>query len=258
MAKYYFLGTLLPPLSFDKPFELSFAELEMFFQDQLTEKDQEKVLVLRSFFDLFNLRALWLEQEIDPRGTLTARGLEEAIVSQNGLSEYIYDFLERYQKKEERLRHFPLLLAQFFQKAESLEDSFLRCYLNFERELRLVMTAFRAQKLGRNLSIEFQYEDPEQEVVAQLLAQKEAKNFEPPEKYQGIKELFEVHQSDCLALERALDKYRFEEIEKMAEQAEPFSIERLLAFFLQFLLMEKQSRFDQTKGLQMIEKMIKA
>lgn len=239
MAKYYFLGIFLPALSFGEPPECSFEEIETLFHDQLSKRDQEKMQVLRRFFDLFNLRALWLGQEMDRRGTLTVLALEEAIDSRTGLPEEVYAFLDHYQKKEERLHHFPLLLARFFQKAESLKDPFLRRYLNFERELRLVMTAFRAHQLKRDLSVELQYENPEEELIAQLLAQKEAKSFEPPEKYQGIKEVFEMHQNDPLALEYALDKVRFEKIEEMAEEEESFSIERLLAFFLQFLLVEK-------------------
>src|ERR1700735_892232 len=116
MAHYYFLSTLLPSLSFDQPLAFSFEEIETLFNDHLTEKDQEKIRLLRRFFDLLNLRALWRGEEIDARGTLSAQALEEAIASQSGLPEEVNEFLERYQKKEERLYHFPLLLARFFQK----------------------------------------------------------------------------------------------------------------------------------------------
>jgi hypothetical protein len=257
VVKYYFLGTLLPALSFDVTPELSFAEVNTLFQDHLTPKDYDKVLSIRQFFDLQNLRALWLGETLDPRGALTPLDLEEAVAGQTGLPPYVYEFLDRYSKTEERLHHFPLLVAKFFQRAKSLTDPFLRDYLNFERELRLVLTAFRAHKLKRDLSVELQYENPEEELIAQLLAQKDAKSYEPPEKYRPLKVLFEKYGNDPLALQKAIDHYRFEAINDMVDGTDVFSVDHLLAYFLQLILVEKWFQFDKDKGIQMIDTLIK-
>jgi hypothetical protein len=257
MAKYYFIGTLLPSLSFDAPPEISFAELERLFRDNLTSKDLEKTLVIRRFYDILNLRALWLEEEFDPRGEFTALELSETLMSRAGLPDYVYEFVDRYPKKEDRIRHFPFLLAKFFQSADRLNDPFLRRYLNFERELRLVMTAFRAKKLGRDLSVELQYEDPEEDLIAQLLAQQEAKTYEPPEKYKDLKVLFDKYGDNPLALQKALDKYRFETIENFVDMADVFSIDRLLAYFLQFMIVEKWFELDKDKGMRIVDTIVK-
>ncbi len=257
MAKYYFIGTLLPSLSFDSPPEISFAELERLFRDNLTTKDFEKTLEVRRIYDILNLRALWLEEEIDPTGELTALELSEALVSHVGLPDYVYEFIDRYQKNEDRIRHFPFLLAKFFQNTDHLKDLFLRRYLNFERELRLVMTAFRAKKLGRDLSVELQYEDPEEDLIAQLLAQQDAKTYEPPEKYKDLKVLFDKFGDNPLALQRALDEYRFETIENLVDMADVFSIDRLLAYLLQLMIVERWFELDKDKGMQIVDTIVK-
>jgi hypothetical protein len=253
MAKYYFVGTLLPTLSFDAPPEISFAELELLLRNNLTTKDFEKTLELRRFYDILNLRNLWLEEPLDPRGELSAYEMGEALVSRGGFPDYVYEFVDRYPKKEDRILQFPFLLAKFFQGSSSLKDPFLRNYLSFERELRLVMTAFRAKKLGRDLSVEFQYENPEEDLIAQLLAQQDAKTFEPPEKYKEIKVLFDKYGDDPLALQKAIDQYRFETVENFVDMADVFSIDRILAYLVQFMIVEKWFELDKEKGIKIVE-----
>ncbi len=257
MAKYYFIGTLLPSLSFDTPPEISFARLEVLLRDNLTHVDYEKTLVIRRFYDILNLRSLWLGEEIDPRGEMTSLELEEALINRVGLPSEVYDFVDAHQQIADRIHHFPFLLAKFFQNAERLKDPFLRKYLSFERDLRLVMTAFRAKKLGRDLSVELQYEDPEEELIAQLLAQKDAKTYEPPEKYKDLKVLFEKYGDDPLALQKALDEYRFEMIESFVDMADAFSIERILAYLVQLIIIENWFELDKAKGIQIVETIVK-
>ena len=126
-------------------------------------------------------------EEIDPFGEMTVLELGESLMGHSGFPDYVFEFIDSNPHKADRIRNFPYLLAKFFQSADQIDDPFIRSYLHFERKLRLVMTAFRAKKLNRDLNAEFQYEDPEEEIIAQLLAYKDAKNFEPPEKFKEIK-----------------------------------------------------------------------
>lgn len=256
MTKYYFVGTLLPTLSFDTPPEMSYEKLGTLLRENLTEKDYEKTITIRHFYDILNLRSLWLEEELDSRGQLTVLELSEALVNRAGLPDYVYEFVDHYPKNEDRLHQFPFLLAKFFQSAEQIRDPFLRRYLSFERELRLMMTAFRAKKLGRDLSVELQYENPEEDFIAQLLAQQDSKTYEPPEKYRDLKVLFEKYGDQPLALQKALDEYRFETIDNLVDMADTFSIERILAYLLQLIIVETSFELDKDKGIQIVNNII--
>lgn len=257
MAEYYFVGTLLPSLSLDAPPEISLEKLEVMLRDNLTHHDYEKTMVLRRFYDILNLRALLLEEEFDPRGELSAYEMGEALINHVGLPDYVFEYIDRYPKTADRLHHFPYLLAKFFQQAESLKDPFLRHFLSFEREMRLVMTAFRANKLGRDLSVELQYENPEEDLIAQLLAHQDASTYEPPEKYKDLKVLFDKHGDNPMALEKALDQYRFERVEDLVDMADTFSIERILAYLVQYMIVEKRSQLNKDKGIQIVDQIIK-
>ncbi len=257
MANYYYIGTYLPPLSFDVPPEISFTEFKKLLKDNLSEDDYRKTKIIRRYYDILNLRSLWLREELDPHGELDELELEEALATQVGLPSYVYDFIATHEKTEERIRHFPLLLARFFQSAASEQDPLLRKFLNFERELRLVWTGYRAAKLGRDLSVELQYEDPEEDLIAQLLAQKDSKVFEPPEKYQDLKIIFEKYEEDPLALQRAIDQYRVAYIESLVGMADTFSIERILAYMIQLIIIEKWFELDKDKGKEIVDTIVR-
>lgn len=257
MAHYYFLGTLLPSLSLDSPPEISFEDFDTLLRDNLSKRDYEKTLTARRFFDLLNLRALWIGDEIDPRGEMSEQDILEALVSRTGLPFYVYEFLDRYPDLENRRLRFPFLLARYFQTGEELHDPFLKKYLNFERELRLVMTAFRAKKLGKDLSVEFQYENPDEELIAQLLAQKDAKEVILPERFSKLETILKNETYDPLALQKALDTYRFETIESWVDMADHFSIERILAYLLQLIIVENWFKADKVKGIQIVDTLVK-
>lgn len=257
MPHYYFVGARLPSLSLEAPPDINFSTLNTLLKDNLSQRDYDKTKVMRLFYDILNLRALWAEEELDPRGELNGLELEEALINNVGLPDYVFDFLARHHTLEDRLHHFPYLVAKFFKAAEQEQDPFLREYFKFERELRLVMTGFRAKKLGRDLSVELQYEDPEEDLIAQLLAQKDAKVFEPPDKYAELKVLFDQYGDDPLKLQKALDEYRFNYIDQLVDMSDAFSIERILAYMAQLIIIEKWFELDKKKGMEIVDLIVK-
>ena len=90
-----------------------------------------------------------------------------------------------------------------------------------------------------------------------MLAQRDAKEFEPPEKYADLKVLFEKYGDDPLALERALDQYRFDFIESRVGMMDMFSINRIIAYMLELVIVEKWAEMDQKKGIEIINQVVK-
>ncbi len=167
------------------------------------------------------------------------------------------NFCSIYDTVGEKLHHFPSLLASFCRDAQQEKDPFLRKYFTFERDFRLVLTAYRAKKLGRELTTEFQYEDPEEGLIALLLAQKNDKTFEMPEQYADLMVLLEKYKDDPMALERALDEYRFNYIDQLVDMADVFSIDRILAYMAQLTIVEKWFGLDKKAGLKIVDTIAK-
>ncbi len=257
MSNYYFLSSLLPALSIGEPSPLPFNELEDLLEYNLSKDDYEKVVVLRRMIDIENIRQLWRENPVDIRGNLSDKELEESLLVGEGLPNYVYRFLERYHSIEERLHYFSHLVRDFYVREITVHTGFLQQYMTFEREWRLVMLGFRAKQLGKDVSSELQFEDPYDTIVAQIIAQKDSKRYDPPERYGDLKALFEELYDKPLKLHKALNKYRFQYVGKMIE-GDFFSIDRVFGFFAQFLIVEKWIELDEQEGKVIINNVLKA
>lgn len=256
MSSYYYIGTSLPDLVVGMQPGLSFNELKDLLRDNLSEKDYDLTRVIRFLYDILNIRALWLGEPLDLHANYSENELEESLISQVGLPDYVYEFLENHESLEDRLRHFPGLIAKFFKVASLTSTGFLSEYLAFERNWRLVFTALRAKALGRDLLVELQYEDSEDELVAQMISQKDAKNYEPPEDFLELKKLFEEHYRNPLSLEKALCEYRFNTIDRLIGM-DVFTLRRILAFVAQDIIVEKWFELDKKKGTEIIDNIVK-
>jgi len=255
MSNYYFLGTRLTTLSIDQPAEITFEEFDQLMRDNLTAKDYAKAEVIRRFYDLENIRNYWNKEPFNPYGMLDANELEDALITGHGLPDYIYGYIDKYERKEDRLKHFPELIAAYTHEELSHLTGFVKKLLRFEREWRLVMVGFRAKKLGKDVAWELQFEDPEDEIVQQILAQKDAKTFEPPEKYAALKPIFQKYQDTPLALHQALSQYRLDKIDEMVE-FDQFSFEMILAYMVRLLIIENWQHLNKEKGLEIVNKII--
>lgn len=257
MKQYYFLSTLLHPLSFDAAPETSFEELQIYLEDNLSSEDKENIRDIRRYYGVLNLRAFLKGEEIDPRGNKDAAQIEEAFASHVGFPSYVYTFLENYTTLKERIERFPSLLAQFFQHSLQLENSFLKQYFTFERSLRLVVAAFRAKRLGKNLCEEFIYEDPNEDLIAQLIALQDAPHFEPPEEFIALKPIYEKYRNSPLDIQRELDRFRCQTIDSFVDPSDLFSTNRILAYFAEYLIIEPWFKLDKNKGIKIVDTIFK-
>lgn len=256
MVNYYFLTARLPPLAIGEAPEITFEEFLQLLHDNLSSADQQKIAVIRRYYDLENMRRFWLDEPFDMRGNYDERALEEALLTGEGLPRYVYDFLEKYHQPEDRLHHFPALLTAYFREEIAAAHGFLRELLILERNLRLVLVGFRARQMGRDLASELQYEDPEDPIVGQLLTQRDGKEYEPPAGFEQLKHVFSENADRPLQLYEGLAKFRFNWIEERLT-SDLFSMDRVLGYMIQLILVEMHQELDRETGTKIIEKMVK-
>lgn len=247
MGQYYYLAASLPQLEFPGKPDVSFEALKGALDLNLSKNDQEKVEILRRFVDITNIRPLLLEEEIDPKGNLTEKELDEALLVQNILPDYVFEFLNRYDTLAEKLKHFWGLQSLFFAEETSKQKGFLHDYLVFEREWRLVVLALRSKMISRDVTKELQFEDFSDPIVAQILAQRDAPQYEPPLEYQDLKEQFLACGPDPWMQNKVLCEYRFKAIQDMVG-SEQFSIDFILGYLAQLMIIEYCNELDESRG----------
>lgn len=247
MANYYFLAASLPLLKLGEKPELTFDELISRLEINLDKVDLEKTVIFRRWFDLNNIRSLYLEDAIDPRGNLSEKELDQALLLKEELPSYVFDFLDRFESTERKLRFFPGLLSAYYVNEMKNVNGFLKKYLEFEREWRLVMLGVKSIELGRNLIEELQFEDVEDPFVMEILAQKDAPVYDPPSEFIELREKYLSAGPDPLEQFKAVSKWRFEQIEELVETP-PFSIDWIIGYMAQLLIAEQWNELDPGKG----------
>jgi hypothetical protein len=247
MRNYYFVVPSLPPLSLHERPEMTFDELMTRLEISLNKEDLGETKVLRRFVDIYNIRSLLMEEPVDPRGNLNEKELDEALLIHAVLPDYVFDFLDQFEKVSDKIRNFPGLLARFFNEEIPKQKGFLRTYLTFEREWRLVLLAIRAKQLGRDVAKELQFEDPTDPLVAHILAQKDSESYDPPPEYADLKELIASCDADPWAEHKAFAGYRFRKIAEFSENG-LFTIDQILCYMAQLMIIEGMFELDLVKG----------
>ena len=247
MGHYFYLAATLPPLQFPCKPGVTLEELRPALEFNLSKGDKEKLTALRLFVDISNLRPLWQEQEIDPRGNLGEKELDEAFLTGTVLPEYVFEFLENHETLSKKLLNFSSLLSRFYQEEAKKHTGFLRSFFSFERESRLVMLAIRAKQIGRDVVKELCFEDPMDPLVMQILAQKDAPQYEPPAEYREIKDLLDNCGKDPFLQSKEMASCRFRKIEEL-KLGTQFSVDGVLAYVAQLMLVEHWNELDQAKG----------
>jgi hypothetical protein len=255
MAQYYFLTTMLPQVSLQEPPRLSFEELIPLYLQNLTPADYEQFRRLRLWIDVQNMRLFWLGLELDPRGNWLKKALETQLLTGEQLPESVVGYLGRYESDEARLAHYAELYSAFLNEQIATSDGFLHDYLELERGLMLVAAAIRAKRLGRDLAKELASQDANDPLVAWLLSFRDASHVEAPIEFQRFAQILETHGEAPMELRRLLIQYRLDWITERT-QDDPFSIDWLLGYAVQLLLVEQWFELDAAAGEMMIDAMV--
>lgn len=249
MGHYFFLGSVLPPLKTGSKPDLTFEELMELFRDNMSRKDLKKVSLLRLYIDLKNVRQLLMKQPLDPRGNLSEKELDEALLNRESLPEYLFEYFDKYETEAEQIRNYSEVFIQFFKEMEKKEKGFLKFYFNFEREWRLILAGYRAKKLGVDPTVELQHEDATEPLVAQILAQKDAPFFEFPFGFEELDEKLKGIQKSPKEQYETMAAFRFHRILDKT-QDHPFSVDFALGYFACQMIVEDWNALNEKQGNQ--------
>lgn len=257
MDRYYFLASLLPSaLTLGSPPDIAFWEFNYLCDQNLSEVDMEKTRAVRRYIDLQNLRPLWQQKELDPHGNYSSKELETHLLLEEGFPEYVFEFLRQHETTQERLDFFPQLLSQFYQEEVNQSTHFLKNFLTFERNWRLVMMALRARTFNRDLDWELQFEDQHDEYVSLIVAQKDQKDFIPPEGFEELKVIYEEFKFDPLKLHWEVCQWRLTQITTLVEGG-TFSVDNILCYLAQLIIVENWLKLNHDQGMTIVDNIMK-
>jgi hypothetical protein len=248
---FYYLASSLTPIEFGDLADYGFLDLLEKFDLSITRHDRKSFRVLRLFYDLENLKKTFIVTsapiELDPRGNLSKKELQEALEHRTFFSDYVFDFLDLFTSSKERIDNFSKLLSDYFKYEAEQSTGFLKAYLTFERDYRLILTAFRAKKLKKSLEKEFSFELSKDPIVESVLNQKDSPYFEAPAGYEDLQEMLLLVKDKPLNQYRHLAEYRFKKMREMV-QDKPFTIDYLMSYAMRICILEDLANLNEIKG----------
>ncbi|MBM3201185.1 MAG: DUF2764 family protein [Chlamydiae bacterium] len=253
--RHYYLYTSLPPLEIQAKPETTFSNVLDSYLANLSKEDQKKLRVIQLFVDLTNIYAFITEGRWNAKGTLSRAELKEALEGGEYFPQYVYDFFDRYEDINDQKRFFSKILIEFFQYEKDKHEGFLKEFIQFERQLRLVLLAYRSKKIHVDLAKELQFEDLADPLVMDILARKDAAHVEFPYEFRDLKVVIEQAGLNPLRQHFAILKYRFAHYAHFVEQT-PFSLDSLLAYFVQFTILDEYYGLSAEEGKQFLDSIL--
>ncbi|WP_303918018.1 DUF2764 family protein [Draconibacterium sediminis] len=263
--EYYCLIAGLPDLFFDenKP-TVTGSDFREELQHQLSQPDFKLVEYLFLPFDNRNLLNVFFGQNkpFFYPGNITKHELEFQLSPENEeieLPEYMKTFLcwmKGMDKKQADLEDKNILTTLFFEHALKCPNSFLQNWFRFELNLKNIFTAFNCKKYNYEPEIHLLEVEGECVVYSLLIENKlKADYFEELLPYH--EELFKIAESNRVWIEKekAVDKIKWEYLDENTF-FHFFTIEKVLAFTIKLLLIERWMKMDKETGKKLLHKLI--
>lgn len=250
MSSYYFLGTLLAPLTLDHEPEVNITELKELCRINLSHEDQRQMRLFLTLVDLSNLNTLWSGQNITITGNWTKEELEDLQKFTLNAPPFLEEFLRLYKDFESRFAHFDQLMISFFSYAYGMARGFLKEYLEYEQVLRVALAVRRGQKLQKDFTSELKLLDPIDPWQAELESVARG-GVDILGRLEAVQEALDLYDSDFpspIDLFKQLLLLRFENISNLKARYSPFSVDAIIAYAAQLELVTRWQSVNKAKN----------
>lgn len=258
--KYFYLVAGLPDLLLDESkVKLSAAGLRDEWQNDLTAIDFRLVQELFRKYDNNNLLNLLQKNEepFDSRGNFSQDFLEAQIKEPTGLlPPYMSEFITMFKAdlRENPSRSWENILEEmYYEYARTLPNEFLCKWFEFQMNLRNVLTGLNCRQFGYNPHDHLIGNNS----VVESILRSNARDFGLSQDFPEIEQILSAWEtSNITEQQKAIDMLQWNWIEQEAFFYY-FTIERILAFLLQFEMVERWMKLDKATGEQLFRELLK-
>jgi hypothetical protein len=248
--KYYFLVSYLPEIQRDdKKLKYRLADLrgDKFHVAQEDWGDVELILLKG---DILQIERLLSGKETEVEFTLYAREFwKDQLKSPKEVPEWLSEFFESLASEGFSPRSLDRLYQAYFDFAvQKASNPFLRAYLNFERDLRNIVTAVRARRKGLPPS---EYLVGEGD-LADVLGRSSAEDFGVSKDYPWIDQVVDAKTPQDL--EETVQRIVWDTIDEMIEPNH-FEFDVVLAYLLKVQILERNLVLSEEQGLDIVRRL---
>ncbi len=252
----YFVISSLPSLEFGSKPDISSEELFVLLDLNLDRKAQEMVKTMRLWIDLSNIQRLFYRKKFDPRGSLASEALENLLQEEVGLPEYVFQFFAEFETDALRRKNFPKLIANYFEEEEKKWHGAMRKFIRFEHEWRVLLTAYRSKRMGRDMQKELRFEDEGNPIVRMALLQSEGPGrFIFPYEYQDLEKELQSAGPNPLKQNEIIARYRYNFYTEYTHE-NPFATTSVVAYMMRLWILEEYFALRQEMGEEILNNLM--
>lgn len=257
---YYCLVASLPEIAID---DRKLSLTVKHFLDLAGEELSEEDLKLLDYFFLPNDNARLLQlltkksSPVDSElpTVFTVEQMEDEIAApDDGLLPYMNRFIADYKEGSFLYETYPenVLTWMYYDYLLASENEFVRSYAEFSMNLKNLTAALNARKYKQEIAREVIGENE----FSQALRTSIAKDFGLSQDYPFVEKTVGLMSNpDLVERERGLDLLYWDLIDELTEY-DYFTIERVIAFMLQLMMVERWSRMSSESGRKVFMEMV--
>lgn len=248
--KYYFLVSYLPEIHpDDRKLKYRLADL-LDEKVQIAPGDWEDVELLLLAGDILQIEKLLAGKETTVEFTLYGRDFwKDQIKSPKEVPEWASDFFEDLSAAGVSARQLDRLYGAYFDFAVRKATSpFLRRYLQFEIDIRNILSAVRARRKALPPA---EYLVGENDLV-EILARSSAEDFGVRKDYAWIEQILEAESP--LDIEQTVQRIRWDMVDAMIEPNQ-FEFDVILAYLVKLQILESNLARSKEQGLDIVKRL---
>lgn len=265
MNDYYYLLSAVPRLTLeDETYErVNFAEVFDLITENISVSDGHKLNYLMYQNDNLNLVSAIARHHRKPvphhmfhyPSVFDQEAIKDYERTYVLFPDYMHDFVEAYRDEFAARSIATLeqwLLTGFYREVTKHEDSLIRHYFNFEKDLRNIITALNCRKYGYTMEDQLIGDA----YINQQLLRSSAADFGLTQAYPFVEALQErIDQQDVAGLEHLMDSLLWEHLDELTRFSY-FDSDKLLAYTLKLFMVKKWSWLQHDKGRERLHHLI--
>ena len=248
--KYYFLISYLPEIHRDDR-KLRFRVSDLLAEKvYFSEKDWAQIDLVLLANDVLQIERLLSGKEVAIHYQHFGREFwKEQIKSQKEVPEYFSGVFDRLLLEGVSPENLNFLFEAYYHHAiENASSPLLRNYLNFEKDLRNIITAIRARRKGSSPA---SYLVGEGEII-EVLSRSTAEDFGLSPEYPWIERLNAA--KEPVDMEETIEQIIWGTLDEMTEHTD-FDFDVILAYLLKLRLLERNLALSEEQGMEVVRQL---
>jgi vacuolar-type H+-ATPase subunit C/Vma6 len=248
--KYYFLISYLPEIHRDDK-KLRFRVFDLLAEKvYFSEEDWAQIELVLLANDVLQVERLLSGKEVATDYQQFGREFwKEQIKSHKEVPEYFAEVFDLLLLEGVSPKNLNFLYEAYYHHAiENASSPLLRKYLNFEKDLRNIITAIRARRKGFSPA---SYLVGEGEIV-ELLSRSTAEDFGLGPEYPWVERLNAA--KEPVDMEETIEQIIWETLDEMTEQMD-FNFDVILAYLLKLQRLERNLALSEEQGMEIVKQM---